>query len=319
MPVPQPLIDLAGNQAFWDQFFWVGKHSSQEHLQLVNHKEPWDEKMWQLAHSRGFADSEELVHRYCQLNFLVGEHGLRLEFPPDLSDFNLSLLRPGNPPVEIAWDDQAHWHPHVLRWEELDLVCRVQALTDSTLIHPGLPVLLLQRFAPLTTPEDGDAAMSLLRSVVRSVGLSDDAATRYVRTDGRGHGVEWRYTERFGWWLHQDIDNYRREVHVYTLRHPENTDFPSTDFDRMIDHARHVCRSAVRAEWRTSAVMGLAEAVAADGTLDRLPILADALEEAGCGQPAILTHLRDPYPARGAWVVELLLGTAWGSVLRLCR
>ena len=47
------------------------------------------------------------------------------------------------------------------------------------------------------------------------------------------------------------------------------------------------------------------------GTLDngRLMILADALEEAGCTDAEILSHLRGPGPhVRGCWVVDTLLG-----------
>jgi hypothetical protein len=41
---------------------------------------------------------------------------------------------------------------------------------------------------------------------------------------------------------------------------------------------------------------------------DHLPILADALEEAGCTNADILNHLRGPGPhVRGCWVVDLLL------------
>ena len=39
-----------------------------------------------------------------------------------------------------------------------------------------------------------------------------------------------------------------------------------------------------------------------------LPVLADALEEAGCDVPAVLTHLRGPGPhVRGCWVVDEIL------------
>ncbi len=47
-----------------------------------------------------------------------------------------------------------------------------------------------------------------------------------------------------------------------------------------------------------------------EGTLDnaRLSILADALEDAGCVDQAILDHLRTPEPhVRGCWVLDLLL------------
>jgi hypothetical protein len=48
-----------------------------------------------------------------------------------------------------------------------------------------------------------------------------------------------------------------------------------------------------------------------DGTLNtvRLAVLADALEDAGCTDPAILGHLRGPGPhVRGCYAVDLLLG-----------
>jgi hypothetical protein len=48
-----------------------------------------------------------------------------------------------------------------------------------------------------------------------------------------------------------------------------------------------------------------------DGTFnnERLAVLADALEEAGCHDADILTHCRGPGPhVRGCWVVDLILG-----------
>jgi hypothetical protein len=49
------------------------------------------------------------------------------------------------------------------------------------------------------------------------------------------------------------------------------------------------------------------------GTLapERLAVLADAVEEAGCTNPEVLSHLRGPGPhVRGCWAVDLLLGNA---------
>jgi hypothetical protein len=62
-------------------------------------------------------------------------------------------------------------------------------------------------------------------------------------------------------------------------------------------------------KWHNSAVVKLAQGIYADQSFDRLPILADALEEAGCDDPDMLDHLRGPTPhARGCWVVDALLG-----------
>jgi hypothetical protein len=61
--------------------------------------------------------------------------------------------------------------------------------------------------------------------------------------------------------------------------------------------------------WLTTAVKNLTHVIHTDRAFDRLPILADALEEAGCADEAILTHCRCAGPhVRGCWVVDLLLG-----------
>jgi hypothetical protein len=56
------------------------------------------------------------------------------------------------------------------------------------------------------------------------------------------------------------------------------------------------------------AIARLAQAIDAERAHDRLPILGDALEEAGCADPEILGHCRSPGPhVLGCWVVELAL------------
>jgi hypothetical protein len=56
-------------------------------------------------------------------------------------------------------------------------------------------------------------------------------------------------------------------------------------------------------------LLQLAEAIYEERAFDRVPMLADALEEAGCTDAAILGHCRGPGPhVRGCWVVDLLLG-----------
>jgi hypothetical protein len=60
--------------------------------------------------------------------------------------------------------------------------------------------------------------------------------------------------------------------------------------------------------WRTSNVTALAQAIYVDRAFDRLPILADALEDTGCDNADILNHCRQSgVHFRGCWVVDLLL------------
>jgi hypothetical protein len=71
---------------------------------------------------------------------------------------------------------------------------------------------------------------------------------------------------------------------------------------------RPVAVDAAWLSWNDSIVPRLAQAVYADRAFDRLPILADALEDAGCSDPQFLAHCRWPGPhTRGCWVVDLLL------------
>jgi hypothetical protein len=52
----------------------------------------------------------------------------------------------------------------------------------------------------------------------------------------------------------------------------------------------------------------LAQAIYTDRAFDRMPILADALEDAGCTNQDILEHCRGGGEhVRGCWVVDLLL------------
>jgi hypothetical protein len=61
--------------------------------------------------------------------------------------------------------------------------------------------------------------------------------------------------------------------------------------------------------WNGGTVVKLAQAAYDERAFDRLPVLADALEDAGCTAPDILNHCRQPgVHVRGCWVVDLLLG-----------
>lgn len=68
----------------------------------------------------------------------------------------------------------------------------------------------------------------------------------------------------------------------------------------------------IRPEWLAlgdGVVAKLARGIYDERAFDRMPILADALEDAGCGDEHLLGHLRGPGPhARGCFVIASLLG-----------
>jgi hypothetical protein len=68
--------------------------------------------------------------------------------------------------------------------------------------------------------------------------------------------------------------------------------------------------AAIEPAWLTSTVVALARGIYDDRAFDRMPILGDALEDAGCDNADILAHCRDANAThvRGCWVVDLVLG-----------
>jgi hypothetical protein len=61
--------------------------------------------------------------------------------------------------------------------------------------------------------------------------------------------------------------------------------------------------------WNGGTVRKMSQLIYDDRAYDRLPVLADALEDAGRADAELLVHLRGPGPhVRGCWAVDLILG-----------
>jgi hypothetical protein len=70
-------------------------------------------------------------------------------------------------------------------------------------------------------------------------------------------------------------------------------------------------RPADFAPWRTSTAVALARQMYEARDFSAMPILADALQDAGCTDDDVLDHCRGPGPhVRGCWVLDLVLGKA---------
>jgi hypothetical protein len=66
-----------------------------------------------------------------------------------------------------------------------------------------------------------------------------------------------------------------------------------------------------KADWFTSTVRDLARVIYDRRAFDLMPILADALFDAGCDHQLVQGHCRSGKPhARGCWVLDALLGKA---------
>jgi hypothetical protein len=68
--------------------------------------------------------------------------------------------------------------------------------------------------------------------------------------------------------------------------------------------------AALGPAWRTDTAVSLAKGMYGSRDFSAMPILADALQDAGCANEDILNHCRDEKAThvRGCWVVDLVLG-----------
>jgi hypothetical protein len=63
--------------------------------------------------------------------------------------------------------------------------------------------------------------------------------------------------------------------------------------------------------WRTDTAVAVARQMYDSREFGAMPILADALQDAGCEDEQVLTHCREPGPhVRGCWVCDAVLGFA---------
>ncbi len=112
-------------------------------------------------------------------------------------------------------------------------------------------------------------------------------------------------------WYTLDLDDLHD--YIITQWEPPNSEITVSESETVIFQLAHEwCREygllLFQPAWRSETVVALASGIYAERAFDRLPILADALEEAGCNHPDVLAHCRGSGPhARGCWVVDLVL------------
>ncbi len=101
-----------------------------------------------------------------------------------------------------------------------------------------------------------------------------------------GNPLDYQYPTRF-----PDVFMYTRELVEDIFGNP----FHPVSFDPA---------------WGTDTVVAIAQGMYESRDFSAMPILADALQDAGCEKAAILTHCRDASQShvRGCWVVDLVLG-----------
>lgn len=135
------------------------------------------------------------------------------------------------------------------------------------------------------------------------------------RDDGHGYppvrnaaeALRWAaYTNRMSGDFHACVESATRVAKYLGLAFPQAKRlFRDLYRDLLIDRSNVLFNPA----WLTSTVRAVAAGVYESRDFSGLPVLADALQEAGCDDSVILDHCRTAgWHARGCWVVDAILG-----------
>ncbi|WP_285696723.1 hypothetical protein [Actinomadura sp. NBRC 104412] len=279
----------------------------------------FDEDVADDAFDDAFDDEEEDL----QAQFAVGDgYGLvlTLDF---FGYYGLCLVAPGlAEAVQVAWDDQAHFHPHLMRWPELDLLCRAVALHDPSLRHPGPMLALLARFAVLDDHDDVDvmtplvdAAFHLVRPGRGDGGPRPETRDWYELRDLGGTGLNWTTRPDGHLAVDQPYDlNVRRPL--YSTRTPDSDSFPFSEWAGLLERAGRLVTVDDPALREPAVRSALERTVTADGHA-HLASLAEALRAAGFRHPVLTRALEDPVSrAEACWAVETLAGLGQGTLVK---
>jgi hypothetical protein len=247
----------------------------------------------------------------CAIDLAVSsDASLRVEIR---RDFDGIALRARD--VELASDSAANGCPDVLRWMELEVVCRAIALRRPELAHPGLPLRLLARFAPICIGDDLGAAGPMLIAAWGAAGASERVVReRLERHDRRADGFVW-LRKRKRWSLEQRLPKGREPIRrAYGPRFAGNRDFPHDVLDGVIAAAQATLDDAIDPAWRKGIASKRARAAVKRRDLDVGDEIATLLRREGCRSHALLDALEGVRAAR-AWALELLLDAPIGSLV----
>ena len=165
---------------------------------------------------------------------LDAHHGFQLEIALDIASVDLMLVHPAfHEPVQLGWSDLAHWHSHVLRVEEVDRLIAGITVTPQTPHSQAVARVLLSLF---TLPESSNVTrhQATMRDALHTLGFSDIEITVvqgnvfHPQVFGALDDARWSNTDE-RWFAVDDG--------AYSLRNPENPDFPHAELMEVLARA----------------------------------------------------------------------------------
>ena len=147
--------------------------------------------------------------------------------------------------IQLGWLDCAHWHPHVLRSEELEQIWRCVVRRSGALTRPALPLLMLHEFTARQFEETPERLCRILRKAWRGLGLFTEREivkgepcglkerSEVFREIQEAHPGVWEQDAERDWVLTGDEGSC-----VYSLRTAENNEFLFQALNEMLEQAQ---------------------------------------------------------------------------------
>ena len=154
---------------------------------------------------------------------------LYLDTGSDLSYIYLSFKH-NQEVFEVAWDDEAQWHPFVFRFDEFIIVTKM--ISEINNLEEWLTRLLFIRFVGSDNKSEEDRMYKLKIDMLYESGLfSKQDLKEFDEKNKREHtdniDAKWVFDSLKGW-IYEGLD-------AYSLRNSQNTEFPFSLWNGMIE------------------------------------------------------------------------------------
>ncbi|MFD0715356.1 hypothetical protein [Paenibacillus sp. GCM10027626] len=195
---------------------------------LFYSKKFWDRYFWDLHDEFSYEILEDNPIRF----HLTENDTLLLDPGEDLAYISLGFQYKGEEELEIAWDDEAHFHPFVLRFNEFQtIVDKIAAVHE---VEAWIPALLLRRFVGIESFAELQTISAWELGMRKTSGLftEDELHTWFEKSKHVDEKFwnncdnKWNYQEPFGW-VFEGND-------AYSLRNSANSYFPFQQWNRML-------------------------------------------------------------------------------------
>lgn len=188
----------------------------------------WERYFWKLQDEFCYEFFEDNPLRFQ----LTANDALLLDPGEDLAYISLGYQYKDEEGIEIAWDDEAYFHPFVMRFNEfLAIVDQIAAVHH---IEAWIPALLLRRFVGIESFAEYHKVSAWELDMRKTSGLfTEDELDEWLEEskhldEAYWHefNKEWKFQEPYGWVFEGEDAN--------SLRNSVNSSFPFQKWNRML-------------------------------------------------------------------------------------